>query len=208
MSNVNGMAAPLSASISGGAGQSAVSLAATAAILARVAGRGGPRQPERIVVVAGDHVQMKVEHGLPGGRTGALDDVDAGRSEPLADEPGHPLGEQDAGREVGGLDLEEVRYVRPREDEEMARRRGVDVHQSDRAPALRDVGARQVAGQDPAEDARVGHGQQRIHRTDRRPDRFLTRPHVACRTTPAAALLRLQACSGQHARGAGPRRRS
>ena len=59
----------------------AVNFCAVAAISSRSPGVGLPRQPQRVAVVARDHVQMEVEDGLPGLLPARIEQVHAVRVE-------------------------------------------------------------------------------------------------------------------------------
>ena len=76
-------------------------------------GRGHPGQLQRVVVVAGDHVEVEVEDRLPGGGAAGVEDVEAVGLERLL----HPRGEAAGGERCVRLevlvgDLEQVRRVR------------------------------------------------------------------------------------------------
>src|SRR4051794_13871590 len=104
--------------------------------LLAVAGSGLPGQPQRVAVVAGDHVQVEVEDRLPGLLPARVDDVHAGRLQALTHARGHDLGRPRAGREVLRIDLEQVPGVLARDHEQVSARAGVDVHEGDRALIL------------------------------------------------------------------------
>src|SRR5829696_5828448 len=74
-----------------GAG-SATQLAGDAGELLLVGLAGVGRQLERVVVVAGDDVQMEVEDRLPGRRLRRVEDVDAVAAEAVAHAPSEPSG--------------------------------------------------------------------------------------------------------------------
>src|SRR5437773_12517191 len=58
--------------------------------LARIRRLRDPRELQRIVLVAGDHVHVEVEDRLPGGAAHVAEDVEPGRFERLAHPIDHP----------------------------------------------------------------------------------------------------------------------
>ena len=106
--------------------------------LVQVSGRRRPRQAQRIALVARNHVDVEVEHRLPGRRTTAVDQVDPFRAEPLMLALGDPLRRHGAGREVVVADGEQVGRVHLRHDERVAARRRVDVEERQRVLVLVD----------------------------------------------------------------------
>ena len=118
---------------------------------------GDPGQSHRVVGVARDHVQVEVEHGLPGDRAARVDQVDAVGAERLGHALRQPLGRLNDGGELVGRDLEQVARVLLGDHERVAVRARVDVHEGDRPVVLVDLPDGQFAGDDLAEDA-VGVG--------------------------------------------------
>ena len=103
--------------------------------------------------LAGDDVEVEVEHGLPGGRAVRLRDADSGRVEG----PSHRVRDPAAGGRDRGeglvVRLVEVRRVRLGDDEAVALVRGVDVHEREDPVILEQLERRDLARDDPAEDA-------------------------------------------------------
>src|SRR6185437_15653386 len=62
--------------------------------------RGDPRQAQRIVLVARDHVDVEVEHGLPRRGTAGVQQVDAVGAQMLARTPREALRAENRGLEV------------------------------------------------------------------------------------------------------------
>src|SRR5688572_28820111 len=119
--------------------------------LARLAG-----QPQRVVVVARNHVHVQVEDGLPRDRLAGVEQVDAVAVEPVAHAEQQPLRGGDRVLEVFVGRLVEVARVVARDHQRVAARPRVDVHESDRVLVLLDDLGRQLAGHDLAEEAVVG----------------------------------------------------
>ena len=131
--------------------------------LVGVARRRRPRQPQRIAVVARDHVDVEVEDRLPGGRAARVEQVDAVGTEALGGRPRQPLRRGDGGGEVLGIDLEQVGRVPAGDDEGVAAGGGVDVHEGHGPLVLVHALGRDLAGDDLAEQAvgiSVAHGRQ------------------------------------------------
>src|SRR5579875_2127212 len=76
--------------------------------LVRVARLRDPGQLQWVAVVARDHVEVEVEHRLPGRRTAGVHEVDAVGPERGQGSPGEPLGGADRRGEVLGIDIEQV----------------------------------------------------------------------------------------------------
>src|SRR5215212_4424984 len=112
-------------------------------------------QPQRVVLVARDHVQMQVEDGLPRRLLARVEQVDAVAAERVAHPQGQPLRGGDRVSEVLLRRLVEVPRVVARDHERMPSRPRVDVHEGDRVLVLLDHLGRQLAGHDLAEDAVV-----------------------------------------------------
>src|SRR5437763_5234237 len=56
--------------------------------LVRITGFWRPGQPQRVIVVARDHVHVEVKDGLPGGRAAGVQQVQPSRLQPLLHAPG------------------------------------------------------------------------------------------------------------------------
>ena len=111
------------------------------------------RQLERVVLPARDHVDVEVEHGLPGGGLAAVEEVHALGAELVAHAGGQPLGRGHGVLEVLVRRLVEVLGVVLRDHEGVPARPGVDVHERDRVLVLVDPLGGQLPRQDLAEDA-------------------------------------------------------
>src|SRR5690242_19156566 len=92
--------------------------------LIRVAGRRLPRQPQRVVVVARDDVDVKVEHGLPGGLPARVQEVDSVGFKALLGAPREPLSRDYRRLEILMADLQQVANVIARHDERVSSGRG------------------------------------------------------------------------------------
>src|SRR5918999_4296256 len=112
-------------------------------------------QPERIVVVARDHVQVEVEDRLPGRLLAGVQDVDPVAAERVPHALGQPLGGRHGAGQVLLPDLVQVARVRPRDQQRVPASPRVDVHEGDRVLVLLDDLGRPLAGRDGAEDAVV-----------------------------------------------------
>ena len=121
--------------------------------LVHVGPAGDPRQLQRIVLVAGDDVDVEVEDGLPGGGPGRVEEVEAVGLQRGLHSLGDPLGGDGAVAEVVGVDLQQVGGVPARDHQRVPARRRIDVHQRHRVlVGVDDLGG-QIAGDDRAEDA-------------------------------------------------------
>ena len=137
--------------------------AATLRQLLGIGRLGQPRQLQRIVLVARDHVHVEVEDRLPRGPADVVQDV-----EPVRAAACRACGAITrrtaciAASRSSSLELEQVLGVRARDHDRVAARRRIDVHDRQRALVGVDHLAGDLAGDDLAEDAvRLGGGHGR-----------------------------------------------
>src|SRR4051812_35771042 len=116
--------------------------------LVAVARSGLPGQPQRVALVARDHVQVEVQDGLPRLLAARVEQVHAVGVQALRDPRGHDLRRPGAGREVLRVDHEQVLRVLAWDHEQVPAGAGVDVHEGDRAVVLVDPRGRDLAGDD------------------------------------------------------------
>src|SRR3954471_16182405 len=165
--------------------------------LVTVPRRRHPREPQGVGVVARDDVDVEVEDGLPGRSSARVQEVHAVRVEPLLRAPRELLGHPRARLEILGRDLEQVRAVLARDDEQMPLRGGGDVHEGDGALVLVHARGWDLARDDLAEQAiRVSHGRRVSARPSGRPP-----PTVCLSARPRLAF----AVSGDLGRRSRPR---
>src|SRR5436305_10455365 len=112
--------------------------------LAQLGGDGGnlvhvafgrsPRKPQGVGGVARDHVDVEMEHGLPGRAPARVEQVDAVGAETLARPARDPLGAGHRRGQALGSDPEQVAPVRARAPEPVSARGRAHGHERDRAP--------------------------------------------------------------------------
>ena len=183
---------PRQARARAGHGQSLREHGAGRGDVVHVARRRRPGQPQRVARVARDDVHVEMKHRLPGGRPVGLQEVDAVGTQLLHGARGDPLRRRGDRLEVLGIDLVHVARMRARDDERVAARRRVDVHEGERALVLRDDRRGDLAGDDLAEQA-VGIGGHRA-----------AKPNAAVAGVDCSRAGERQRLVG----GAAPRRRS
>ena len=146
-------------------GHQARSAAPAAAISSASPGPGHPRQAQRVVAVARDHVDVEVEDRLPRGGAAGVQEVHAVGAERVLGARGEALGGGGARRQVLVADRQQVGRVLARDDERVAAGGRVDVHEGDGALVLGHDRRGQLPGDDLAEQAvgiAVGHGRMSL----------------------------------------------
>src|SRR4051812_37120165 len=131
--------------------------------LVGVPGLGNPGQLQGIILVAGHHVDVEMEDGLPRRGPAGVDQVDPVGAQDVLHPLREPLGGERCCGEVLLPDLEQVRGVGPWHDERVTGRRRVDVHEGDGALVRVDRLARDRARDDSAEEAVLGHPRARLN---------------------------------------------
>src|SRR5699024_3288390 len=118
------------------------------------------REYPAVVPGARDDVQVHVEDGLECGLAVAQQEVDpVGRDARAAHGACHAMCERPDALTDGAVEILETDAVRPRNHQQVARRRGVQIHEGHGVLVLVDDAGLGAAGGDLAEQARVlGHG--------------------------------------------------
>src|SRR5215218_6712150 len=169
----------------GGGGQRRGALGVAAAVLDQAAGGVGdlgrvgrlrrPPGAELVVVVAGQHVDVQVEHGLVADRAVGvgLDQVDPAGPERPHHPARHPPGHGGHGQPVVAAGRQHVGHVAPGHDQDVAEGGRADVHEGDGPFVLVDQIGRQLARYDLAEGAICLHARVLLPETVQ--DRSVTR---------------------------------
>src|SRR5215218_5424369 len=119
------------------------------------------RELERVVLVAGDHMDVEVEDRLPGGGPERVQQVHAVGAEPLSHARSEAPGCRGGARQVLFGHLEQVLRVGAGDHERVPACPWVDVHERERLLVLLDDLGRELTGDDLAEDAGLRHGARR-----------------------------------------------
>ena len=121
--------------------------------LIHVAGDVSPVHREAVSIATRKYVQVQVKHRLPCALPIRLNHVDAIRRNRRLDGACDAPGRRDGRREYVRRRFEQVRIVRLRYGERVPRIARIDIHEGQRLVVLPDFEARNISGNDFAEDA-------------------------------------------------------